>query len=203
MCSTVHSTGTYNVSQYLFCTTDKTRIVRRQYSHMELVHFKSSAFHESIWILHSNPATYQMQATSYPDFFYIFSRFLRIYVIFVPRTLNLNRLPLFNLSHNFWTIRDRAFIFYMCIPYKRPFHSYQIFWPCDLDHDLWRPTCLKTFTFALTFEQLEVGLSYSTCTFLVMRHFHSYQNFSPMWPWPKPCTYISENLKTEKYSFHR
>ena len=35
----------------------------------------------------------------------------------------------------------------------------------------------KTLTFPITFEPLKVGLSYFTCTFLMMRPCHSYQHF--------------------------
>ena len=35
----------------------------------------------------------------------------------------------FNLGHNFWTVRDRAFIFHMCIPCDNTFHTT----PRDLD----------------------------------------------------------------------
>ena len=35
----------------------------------------------------------------------------------------------------------------------------------------------KTLTFTITFEPLKVGLSFFTCTFLMMRPCHSYQNF--------------------------
>ena len=60
--------------------------------------------------------------------------------------------------HNFWTIRGRDFICAFLV--VRPFRSYQNCWPCHLHRDLW-PTYLKTLTFAITFEPLVIGLSYS------------------------------------------
>ena len=52
--------------------------------------------------------------------------------------------------------------------------------PCDEfwlnDLDLW-PTYMKTLSFAITFEPLEVELSYFLCTFFVMRPFQSIQKF--------------------------
>ena len=49
----------------------------------------------------------------------------------VPKFLTLWPSPLtfdlhftnFNLDHNFWTVRDRAFIFHMCTPYDKTFPS--------------------------------------------------------------------------------
>ena len=68
----------------------------------------------------------------------------------------------FNLSHNFWTIWGRASIFHMCIPCEKAFLFISNYWPNDLD--LW-PTWLKTLTFAITFDPLEVGLWYLVCMF--------------------------------------
>ena len=33
----------------------------------------------------------------------------------------------FNLGHNFWTVRDKAFIFHMCIPCDKNFHTIPLF----------------------------------------------------------------------------
>ena len=33
----------------------------------------------------------------------------------------------FNLGHNFWTMRDKAFIFHMCIPCDKTFHTIPLF----------------------------------------------------------------------------
>ena len=43
----------------------------------------------------------------------------------------------FNLGHKQWTVRGRAFIFHMCIPYDKTFHTMPLFWPSDLDLELW------------------------------------------------------------------
>ena len=48
----------------------------------------------------------------------------------------------FDICHNFSTIRGSAFNFTCTLLVMRPFYSYQIVWPCDLDHDLW-PLYLK------------------------------------------------------------
>ena len=94
----------------------------------------------------------------------------------------------FAIMYNVWTNRDSAFIFYMCSPCDETFPFIPIYiWPCDFNHDLW-PTFLKRLTFTITFEPLEVGLSYFAYRYLVMRHFHSNQIFDPqtltMTPWP-------------------
>ena len=57
----------------------------------------------------------------------------------------------FNLCHNVWTNRDRAFIFQMCIPCDGTFPFILKFWPSDLDLGL-LPTYLKTVTLVITFE---------------------------------------------------
>ena len=75
----------------------------------------------------------------------------------------------FYICRNFLTIKGRVLIFHKYIPCNGPFSSYQKISPCDLWH-----TYLKTLTFAITFYPLEEGLSYLTCTFLMMRHFCSY-----------------------------
>ena len=38
----------------------------------------------------------------------------------------------FKLGRNFWTSRDRAFIFHMYIPCDKTFH-FIIVWPCDVE----------------------------------------------------------------------
>ena len=52
----------------------------------------------------------------------------------------------FNIGHNLNTIRGRAFIFHMCIPYYKAFHMYHNFlpWPWSLTY-FW-----KTLTLAIT-----------------------------------------------------
>ena len=83
-----------------------------------------------------------------------------------------------NLGHNFWTKRDRAFIFHMCISCDKTFLPIPKFltpWP--------RPWLLtyfwKNLTLAITFEPEEIGLSYFTCLFLMARPFCWKQNFLP------------------------
>ena len=83
-----------------------------------------------------------------------------------------------NLDHNFWTKRDRAFIFHMCISCDKTFLSKLKFltswpWPWLLTY-FW-----KNLTLAITFEPKEIGLSYFTCVFLVARPFCWKQNFLP------------------------
>ena len=111
-------------------------------------------------------------------------------------TLNLIRLSVcpsvchknFNLSHNFWTIKDRAFIFHICIPYEEtcPFIQ-QILtlwpWPWPLTYIL----VSENLTYVITFEPLEVAVYYFICTFLVKSPFRSYQN---CWPHDLWLTYL-------------
>ena len=54
-----------------------------------------------------------------------------------------------NRCYNFWTTRDRAFLFHMYIPCDEAFLIVPKFLFCDLYRDLW-PTFLKTFTLAIT-----------------------------------------------------
>ena len=94
---------------------------------------------------------------------------------FVTLTFDL-LLKKLNLGHNFWTKRDRAFIFHMCISCGKTFLSIPKFstswpWPWLLTY-FW-----KNLTLAITFEPKEIGLSYFTCVFLVARPFCWYQYF--------------------------
>ena len=90
-----------------------------------------------------------------------------------------------NLGHNFWTVRDRDFIFVIYTQLMKPFQMTprsMTLWPSAWS---WSMTYFskkkkkkkkkKTLTFAITFELLEVELSYFTCSFLVMRPFWSWQ----------------------------
>ena len=81
-----------------------------------------------------------------------------------------------NLGHNFWTKRDRAFIFHMWISYGKTFLSIPKFltlwpWPWLLTY-FW-----KNLTLAITFEPKEIGLPDFTCVFLMARPFCWYQDF--------------------------
>ena len=110
---------------------------------------------------------------------------------FVTLTLTFDLLlKKLNLGHNFWTKRDRAFIFHKCIPCGKTFLSIPNFltswpWPWLLTY-FW-----KNLTLAITFEPKEIGLSYFTCVFLVARPFCQYKIF---WPWPWLLTYFWKNL---------
>ena len=62
------------------------------------------------------------------------SRMLKIpfisYHNFWPSDLDLEVWPTFqnfNLGHNFWNVRDYAFIFHMCIPCDKTFHTIPLF----------------------------------------------------------------------------
>ena len=80
------------------------------------------------------------------------------------------------LSRNYWTIRGRDSIFHMCIPSDKTILSVPKF--STLGPYPWPLTyILKTLTLIITFEPLEVGLSYFTCVFLVTISFCQYQNF--------------------------
>ena len=51
---------------------------------------------------------------------------------------------------------DVVFSYFTCLfLVVRPFHSNKKIWPCDLDRDHWL-TCLKTLTFAISFEPSEI-----------------------------------------------
>ena len=96
---------------------------------------------------------------------------------FVTLTLTFDLLlKKLNLGHNFWTKRDSAFIFHMCISYDKTFLSIPKFltswpWPWLLTY-FW-----KNLTLVITFEPKEIGLSYFTCVFLMTRPFCRCQSF--------------------------
>ena len=98
---------------------------------------------------------------------------------FVTLTLTFDLLlKKLNLGHYFWTIRDRAFIFHMCISCDKTFLSIPKFltlwpWPWLLTY-FW-----KNLTSAITFEPEVIGLQYYTYLFLVTRPFCWYQYFWP------------------------
>ena len=81
-----------------------------------------------------------------------------------------------NLGHNFWTKRDRAFIFHMGISCGKTFllePKILTSWPWP-----WLLTYFwKNLTLAITFEPKEKGLSYFTWVFLVARPFCWNQKF--------------------------
>jgi hypothetical protein len=63
--------------------------------------------------------------------------------LLIPKFLTLKFDPLFknfNIGHIFWMASDRDFIFVFLM--TRTFYWYQIFWPCDLDFEVW-PTFQK------------------------------------------------------------
>ena len=71
----------------------------------------------------------------------------------------------FNISHNFFILGDRAFIFDMCDHYDKTFQTVQMyhkFWTCDLDSDLW-PTFEKTLTLAITFILRDKAFIFHMC----------------------------------------
>ena len=84
-----------------------------------------------------------------------------------------------NLCHNFWIIRSIRFISGMHNELWNPCKLHQGQWPCDL----WT-AFLKTLTFTITFEPIEVLVLYISCAFLVMMLIHSYHKF-----WPS-CSYL-------------
>ena len=98
---------------------------------------------------------------------------------FVTLTLTFDLLlKKLNLGNNFWTKRDRTFIFHMCISCDKTFLPIPKFltpwpWPWLLTY-FW-----KNLTLAITFEPEEIGLSYFTCLFLMARPFCWKQNFLP------------------------
>ena len=49
-------------------------------------------------------------------------------------------------------------------------------------------------TLVITFQPLEIRLSYYTCWFLVIRPFCPYQKNLTLWPWPWLLTYFWKNL---------
>ena len=82
----------------------------------------------------------------------------------------------FNIGHNFFIIRDRAFILGMCVPYDKTFPSEPWIlnmwpWPWPLAY-FW-----KTLTLAITFLSFEIKISYLACVFLMTRPFQWYHKF--------------------------
>ena len=84
-----------------------------------------------------------------------------------------------NLCHSFWTITDIHFISGMHAELWNIGKLHKDQWPCDL----WT-AFIKTLNFTITFDPIEVLLSYSSCAFLVMKLINSYHKF-----WPS-CSYI-------------
>ena len=100
-----------------------------------------------------------------------------------------------NLGHNFWTKRDRAFIFHMCISCGKTFLSIPKFltkwpWPSLLTY-FWKRSML-----AITFELKEIELSYFTSVFLVARPIF-WEHFFTSWPWPWLLTYFWKKLNLD------
>ena len=61
--------------------------------------------------------------------------------------VNLTLIKNFNLGHNWWTVRDQAFIFHMCISCDKTFHIIPVF-----DLVTWTLTYFsKTLTLAITY----------------------------------------------------
>ena len=82
----------------------------------------------------------------------------------------------FNIGHNFFIVRDRAFIFGMWIPYDKTFPTEPFIlnmwpWPWPLTY-FW-----KTLTLAITFLSYEIKLSYLACVFPMTRPFKWYHKF--------------------------
>ena len=102
-----------------------------------------------------------------------------IFFDFVTLTLTFDLLlKKLNLGHNFWSERDRAFIFHMCISCGKTFLVTPKFltswpWPWILTY-FW-----KNLTLTITFEPKVIGLSYYTCLFPVTKPFCWYQYFWP------------------------
>ena len=82
----------------------------------------------------------------------------------------------FWFAYNFFTFRDRAFIFGMCVPYDKTFPIVPwilITWPCP-----WPLTYIwKTLTLHITSLSLDIGLSYLACVFLMTRPFWWFHSF--------------------------
>ena len=101
--------------------------------------------------------------------------------IFMPVQWNCKKKKCLNLNlcHNFWIIRSIRFISGMHNELWNPCKLHQGQWPCDL----WI-AFLKTLTFTITFEPIEVLVLYISCAFLVLMLIHSYNKF-----WPS-CSYL-------------
>ena len=100
--------------------------------------------------------------------------------IFMPVQWNCKKKCLnLNLCHNFWIIRFIRFISGMHNELWNPCKLHQGQWPFDL----WT-AFLKTLTFTITFEPIEVLVLYISCAFLVIMLIHSYHKF-----WPS-CSYL-------------
>ena len=78
----------------------------------------------------------------------------------------------FNLGRDFWTVRDRDIIFIIKAQFTKPFQMKPRLF--TLIPSSWPLTYIKkNLIFAITFELLEVELSYFRCTFLVIKSFQS------------------------------
>ena len=82
----------------------------------------------------------------------------------------------FNIGHNFFTFKDKSFIFGMCDPYDKTFPT--VPWILNLWPWPWPLTYFwKTLTLAITFLLKEIGLSYLACVYLMTRPFRRNHKF--------------------------
>ena len=82
----------------------------------------------------------------------------------------------FNIGHNFFTFKDKSFIFGMCDPYDKTFPM--VPWILNLWPWPWPLTYFwKTLTLAITSLLKEIGLSYLACVYLMTRPFRRNHKF--------------------------
>jgi hypothetical protein len=94
----------------------------------------------------------------------------------------------FNIGHIFWMASDMAFISYMCVLYDKTFllvPNFLTLWPWSLTY------FLTTLTLAISFEWLEMGLSYFICV-LYDKTFLLVPNILTLWHWS--LTHFSKTL---------
>ena len=116
---------------------------------------------------------------------------IRGYLVFVLSVCHSVLKKNFNFNHNFWTIRDRDFIFGMYIELMKPFQM--------------TPKLITSWPWPLTY----ISKNFNRChNFWTIRGrallLHVYipfdevfpllQKVLALWPWPWPLTYISKTL---------
>ena len=113
---------------------------------------------------------------------------------FVTLTLTFDLLlKKLNLGHNFWTKRDRAFIFHMCISCDKTFLSIPKFltswpWPWLLTY-FWKKLNLGN-NFWIKRDRAFIFHLCISCD----KTFLSIPKFLTSWPWPWLLTYFWKNL---------
>ena len=103
----------------------------------------------------------------------------------------------FNLGHNLWTVRGRAFIFHMCIPCDKTFHTTPLFWPSDLELELWITYTECCYLNLVAFRRTSLSLFRCYILGLCVPYIKTFLVVAQVlitWPWSWPLTYFRKTL---------